>query len=49
MAIANQERVGKSLELLREGLQPFAEREMNTLLQSLYLMTFIPHAEPVEA
>lgn len=28
MAITNQERVGKSLELLKEGLRPFVEREL---------------------
>jgi hypothetical protein len=28
VAIANQERVGKAMELLREGLAPFVEREM---------------------
>jgi predicted AAA+ superfamily ATPase len=30
MASTNHERVGKALELLREGLQPFVEREMRT-------------------
>ena len=28
MAITNQERVGKALELLKEGLAPFVEREL---------------------
>lgn len=28
MAITNQERVGKALELLKEGLRPFVEREL---------------------
>jgi len=28
MALSNQERVGKALELLREGLRPFVEREL---------------------
>jgi len=28
MAITNQERIGKALELLRQGLQPFIEREL---------------------
>jgi len=27
MAITNQERVAKNLDLLKEGLTPFAERE----------------------
>ncbi len=30
MAITNYERVGKSLELLRDGLRPFIERELKT-------------------
>lgn len=28
MALSNRDRVGKSLELLNEGLRPFVEREM---------------------
>jgi predicted AAA+ superfamily ATPase len=28
MAISNQERVGKAMDLLRDGLRPFAEREL---------------------
>ncbi len=31
MAITNQERVGKAMELLRQGLAPFAEREFKSL------------------
>ncbi len=34
MAITNQERVGKAMELLRAGLAPFAEREFNSLHQA---------------
>lgn len=30
MAITNTERVGKAMDLLREGLQPFVERELKT-------------------
>ena len=30
MAITNHERVGKAMELLREGLAPFVERELKT-------------------
>src|SRR5262249_46510237 len=30
MAITNHERVGKALELLREGLRPFVERELKS-------------------
>ena len=32
MAITNYERVGKSLELLRDGLRPFIERECSSRL-----------------
>lgn len=32
MAITNQERVGKALELLRSGLRPFVERELQAQL-----------------
>jgi len=31
MALTNQERVGKAMELLRQGLAPFAEREFKNL------------------
>src|SRR5688572_2153882 len=31
MAITNQERVGKAMELLRQGLGPFVEREFTSL------------------
>jgi predicted AAA+ superfamily ATPase len=31
MAITNQERVGKALDLLRDGLRPFVEREMKAV------------------
>ena len=31
MAITNQERVGKAMELLRQGLAPYAEREFKNL------------------
>jgi len=30
MATSNHERVGRALELLREGLRPFVEREFKT-------------------
>ncbi|MGO3933092.1 Swt1 family HEPN domain-containing protein [Rhodopseudomonas pseudopalustris] len=30
MAVTNQERVGKALDLLKAGLRPFVEREMNS-------------------
>src|SRR5882762_4383954 len=34
MAISNQERVGKAMELLRAGLAPFVEREFKNLHQA---------------
>jgi predicted AAA+ superfamily ATPase len=37
MAITNHERVGKALELLKEGLQPFVEREMKAQHAQLWL------------
>ena len=33
MAITNHERVGKALELLKDGLGPFVERELKNGLQ----------------
>ncbi|CUS37815.1 Swt1 family HEPN domain-containing protein [Candidatus Nitrospira nitrificans] len=37
MAITNHERVGKMLDLLRDGLQPFLERELKAQYQQLWL------------
>src|SRR5512143_3786960 len=34
MAITNHERVGKALELLKEGLAPFVEREFKSLYKN---------------
>ena len=34
MALTNQERVGKALDLLKAGLAPFIEREINTALKN---------------
>jgi predicted AAA+ superfamily ATPase len=34
MAMTNQERVGKALDLLKAGLAPFVEREVNSCLKS---------------
>jgi len=31
MAVTNHERVGKALDLLNNGLRPFAEREMHSV------------------
>ena len=33
MAMSNRERVGKSLELLADGLRPFVERELKSRLK----------------
>ena len=33
MAITNHERVGKSMDLLKQGLGPFVEREFKRRLQ----------------
>src|SRR4051812_12428266 len=41
MAITNQERVGKALEILRDGLRPFVEREM----KAVYGPTWVKQAE----
>src|SRR5687767_4715375 len=37
MAITNHERVGKSLDLLKDGLQPFVEREMKAQHEQQWL------------
>jgi CheY-like chemotaxis protein len=37
MATTNHERVGKALDLLKDGLQPFVEREMKSQHQQLWL------------
>src|SRR5271166_623462 len=37
MAISNFERVGKALDLLKDGLQPFVEREMKAQHSQLWL------------
>jgi hypothetical protein len=37
MAITNHKRVGKALDLLKDGLQPFAQREMKAQHAQLWL------------
>ena len=37
MAISNHERIGKSLNLLKDGLRPFVEREMQTFYRSNWI------------
>ncbi|BAM00453.1 MULTISPECIES: Swt1 family HEPN domain-containing protein [Caldilinea] len=39
MAITNQERIGKALELLRQGLQPFIERELQNQYGKYWVTT----------
>ncbi len=39
MAVTNHERVGKALELLRKGLQPFFQREMQAKYGENWLET----------
>src|SRR5262245_44164260 len=39
MAITNHERVGKAMELLKEGLHPFIEREFTSVLGARALET----------
>ena len=34
MAITNQERVGKAMDLLRQGLAPFVEREVQEAVKA---------------
>ncbi len=37
MAISNHERVGKALDLVKDGLQPFVEREMKSQHAQLWI------------
>jgi hypothetical protein len=39
MAITNQERIGKAMEILREGLKPFVERECTAKLGKYWITT----------
>lgn len=38
MAITNHERVGKALDLLKDGLEPFVEREMKSQHKQQWLI-----------
>src|ERR1035437_5180699 len=42
MAITNSERVGKALDLLRDGLRPYVERELKTTYKNHWLETAKP-------
>src|SRR5512143_3920874 len=39
MAITNYDRIGRALELLRQGLKPFIDREMEAALGKYWLTT----------
>ena len=47
MAITNHERVGKALELLRDGLRPFVARELEAK-HGKYWITTVTAAWPNE-
>lgn len=49
MAITNHERVGKALDLLREGLTPFVEREMKAQHQQLWFEELKSAVSPAQA
>ena len=40
MAITNHERVGKAMDLLKDGLRPFIEREMKAQYQQAWFEEF---------
>ena len=42
MTISNSERVGRALDLLREGLYPFVEREMFSAYSDKWLVAATP-------
>lgn len=42
MTISNRERVGRALDLLREGLYPFVEREMFSAYSDKWLVAATP-------
>jgi len=42
MAVSNLERVGKALELLNKGLQPFVERELKTAYRDRWIVEIEP-------
>ena len=42
MSITNKERVGRALELLREGLYPFVEREMRSIFGDKWMVAATP-------
>ena len=42
MAITNSERVGKALELLKDGLRPYVERELKATYKDRWVETARP-------
>jgi predicted AAA+ superfamily ATPase len=46
MSISNRERVGRALNLLKEGLYPYIEREMKVLYKDKWLLAAIPCIDP---
>jgi len=44
MAITNQERIGKAMDLLRQGLAPFVDREFRNLHKAQALQKEAGHA-----
>ena len=42
MAITNSERVGKALELLKDGLRPYVERELKATYKDRWVETAKP-------
>lgn len=42
MAITHKERIGRALDILREGLYPFVEREMRSVYQDNWLVAATP-------
>ena len=46
MSISNHERVGRALNLLKEGLYPFIEREMKAVYKDKWLLASVPYIDP---
>ncbi|MDX2099489.1 MAG: Swt1 family HEPN domain-containing protein [Leptolyngbyaceae cyanobacterium bins.59] len=46
MSISNHERVGRALNLLKEGLYPYIEREMRSVYRDKWLLAAIPLIDP---
>src|SRR2546428_8900317 len=44
MAMTNHERVGKAMDLLKDGLSPFVEREMRSVYQACMELSILAFA-----